>query len=112
MIIFCKLLSGIGHLLSSFIGFFSILILVSVVLSWVRPDPNNMLVRFIFGTTEPLFAFVRRKVKIPGPLDWSPMIAWAGLYLIAHVIGGSLIYYGNQCEVGSEATVVKESYEF
>lgn len=105
MIVFCRLLSGVGQLVGSIVSLFLILILVSVVLSWIRPDPNNMLVRIIFGSTEPLFNIARRYIPPLGMLDLSPLVVWGVLYLISWVIGDSLVLYGMSCEASATRTI-------
>ena len=52
-----------------------LLIIASVIVSWVGGDPSNTLVRFIKGVTEPMYRPVRRLTSaIPGPLDWAPLV--------------------------------------
>jgi len=58
-----------------FPGFFSIVIIVGVLLSWVSPDPSNPVVQAIYGISEPLLAPFRRFVPLLGGLDISPIFA-------------------------------------
>ena len=42
---------------------------------WVCADPYNPIVQMLRGVTEPLYRLVRPLTsKIPGPLDWSPLV--------------------------------------
>lgn len=51
------------------------IVIASALISWVSPDPNNPIVRFIYGITEPIYRPMRQFTgKIPGPLDWAPLI--------------------------------------
>lgn len=68
-----------GNLLFEFI---SLLILINIVFSWVRPDPNNVIVKTIYGLTEPILSPLRR-FTIIGPLDLS---AFAAILLLQIVI--------------------------
>lgn len=52
----------------------TILIFVNIVFSWVRPDPNNAIVKAIYGLTEPMLAPLRR-FTVFGPIDFSPFVA-------------------------------------
>ncbi|MBC3804720.1 YggT family protein [Acetobacterium fimetarium] len=52
----------------------TILIFVNIVFSWVRPDPNNPIVKAIYGLTEPILAPLRR-FTVFGPIDFSPFAA-------------------------------------
>jgi YggT family protein len=65
-----------------------LLILGRVVAGWLNADENNFIVRVLRETTEPLFALVRPLArKIPGPLDWSPVILLVGLGFVRHLLG-------------------------
>ena len=51
------------------------IVIASALISWVNPDPNNPIVRFINGVSEPLYKPFRRFTsKLGGPLDWAPLI--------------------------------------
>ena len=67
-----------------FPGFFSVLIIVGALLSWVSPDPSNPIVRAIYGISEPLLAPFRRIVPHIAGLDISPVLA----LLCFQIIGG------------------------
>ena len=58
-----------------FPGFFSMVILIGVFLSWVSPDLNNPIVQAIYGISEPLLIPFRRFVPSLGGLDISPILA-------------------------------------
>jgi YggT family protein len=58
-----------------FPGFFSLVILVSVLLSWVSPSPYNPVVQTIYGISEPLLAPFRRIIPPIAGLDLSPLAA-------------------------------------
>jgi YggT family protein len=58
-----------------FPGFFSLIIIVGALLSWVSPDPSNSIVRAIYGISEPLLYPFRRLVPTLGGLDISPILA-------------------------------------
>ncbi len=69
-----------------------LLIIIRVLLSWIRPDPYNQLVRFIYEATEPILAPIRNgiSVLIPAyrnmPVDFSPIIAIVLLKLLRNII--------------------------
>ena len=58
-----------------FPGFFSLVIIVGALLSWVNPDPSNSVVRVIYGISEPLLQPFRRFIPNLGGFDISPIIA-------------------------------------
>jgi YggT family protein len=58
-----------------FPGFFSVVLIVGALLSWVSPDPRNPIVQTIYGITEPLLAPFRRFLPNLGGIDLSPILA-------------------------------------
>lgn len=69
------MLNGITAVLEIILNMIQLLVLASVVISWVGADPSNQIVQMIRAITEPLYRPVRRFTsKIPGPIDWAPMI--------------------------------------
>jgi|Deesub1362A_J573_1020465.scaffolds.fasta_scaffold00295_27 YggT family protein len=85
------LLHGLGEgllliiRLFPFPGFFSLVLIVGALLSWVSPDPRNPVVQTIYGISEPLLIPFRRFLPHLGGLDFSPLIA-----LLAFQILGSI----------------------
>lgn len=54
------------------------LILVRVIFSWIRPNPSSAIVQFVYTTTEPILAPVRKLIYglgYNGMLDFSPIVA-------------------------------------
>jgi YggT family protein len=69
----------IFQILYSLLSVYSIILLISIILSWVRPDPYGPLrevVRIITLLTEPVLAPVRRLLPPMGGLDFSPIIVF------------------------------------
>ncbi len=64
------------------------LFIASVILTWVRPDPRNPIVRFIVNATEPLKNFVRRAMPflVAGAIDFSPIVVILLLQLLVQLV--------------------------
>ena len=75
-----------------FPGFFSVIIIVGALISWVRPDPYNPVVQTIYGISEPLLTPFRKIIPNLGGLDITPIAA----LLCFQIIGGQLIGLLNQ----------------
>ncbi|MDB9822393.1 YggT family protein [Deltaproteobacteria bacterium] len=73
--IFHGLGEGLILVLGLFPGFFSVVIIIGVLLSWVSPDPYNPIVQTIYSISEPLLAPFRRFTPNLGGLDISPIFA-------------------------------------
>ena len=71
------------------ISIVELLVILNVLTHWMNADPHNFFVRIVREPTEPLLRLVRPLArKIPGPLDWSPLIVLLGLELISRLLTG------------------------
>lgn len=69
------LLSSIFTVVLGIIFLYKWVIIISAVLSWVRPDPYNPIVQMLYRLTEPAYAFVRRFIPtVFGGMDLAPII--------------------------------------
>lgn len=72
----------IDALISSFLTiFFSVIflykwiVIISALLTWVRPDPYNPIVQMLYRLTEPAYALVRKYIPtVFGGMDLAPII--------------------------------------
>jgi YggT family protein len=72
---FGPLANGIAMVVDIVLNMMQLLIVASIIISWVGADPNNQIVTAIRTMTEPLFRPIRKLTKsFPGPIDWAPMI--------------------------------------
>lgn len=71
-----------------------ILILVRIVMSFMRFNPNNVVGRFIYELTEPILAPARALIaKLgvnTGMFDFSPIVAMLLLRVILNIVRGIL----------------------
>jgi YggT family protein len=58
-----------------------------VLLSWVNPRFEGAAGRFLYQATEPFLAPIRRLLPSGGPIDWSPLIAFLVLSVVAGMVG-------------------------
>ncbi len=69
-------------LIARLIDLYSLIVLASVVLSWVQLSPEHPLVRITHTLTEPVLAPIRRLLPDVGGLDFSPMVLLVGLRML------------------------------
>lgn len=69
------------------------LILIRALISWVNPDPFNPLVQFLYKTTEPILAPIRRilPVGFRFGIDISPIIAFLIIMFLKSFVVTSLL---------------------
>ena len=76
-LIYPALIQSIAYILLSLLfilRLYTWLIIIRVLLSWVAPDPYNMVVQIIYALTEPIMAPFRRIIPPLGFIDISPII--------------------------------------
>ena len=64
------------------IDLYSLVVLVSVILSWVPIDPRNPVVRLVSSLTAPVLAPIRRMLPAIGGFDFSPMALLFALQML------------------------------
>jgi YggT family protein len=66
-------------LITTFVGLLAlvltVLILARVIVSWTNPTGGGGLTAFLYQSTEPILAPIRRFIPPTGAIDWAPMIA-------------------------------------
>jgi len=65
---------------------YSLIVLASVVLSWVRLSPDNPLMRITRRLVEPALGPIRRALPSMGGIDISPMVLLIGLHLLRRLL--------------------------
>lgn len=65
---------------------YTYIVLASVILSWVRLDPQNPLVRVVNALTEPVLKPIRAVLPSVMGLDLSPMVLLLALSLLRSVL--------------------------
>lgn len=75
-------LAKIVELFNGALTIYKWILLASVIISWVNADPYNPLVKFIYGTTEPLLRRIRKIMPNTGMIDFSPLVAFAIIYFV------------------------------
>ena len=69
------LLNSIFTVVLSIIFLYKWVIIISALLTWVRPDPNNPVVQMLYRLTEPAYAVVRKYIPtVFGGMDLAPII--------------------------------------
>ena len=96
MFVLGNLCQAIATILGKVLWLYSIVIMVAVLISWVSPDPFNPIVKFLRSVTEPLLAWVRRRVPfaVVGMIDLSPLVILILIQLLQMVVVRSLFEFG------------------
>ncbi len=80
---------AIRELLSTVIWVFMIALIVEVVMSWIQAGggpADNPVMRLAGAVNRPLLGPLRRALPDTGAIDFSPMIALVGLYILLIIV--------------------------
>ncbi|MBO8129359.1 MAG: YggT family protein [Peptococcaceae bacterium] len=74
------------------IGFsvYTYILLARVLLSWVRHNPYNPIIKFIYEITEPVLGLFRRIIPPIGMIDISPIVAFFAVEIVRRLLVGLL----------------------
>ncbi|RLD99793.1 MAG: YggT family protein [Aquificota bacterium] len=61
-------------------------IIIGAIISWVNPSPYHPVVRTINRLTEPVLGPIRRIIPPLGGIDFSPVVAIFGIYLVQSLV--------------------------
>lgn len=81
----------LGYLLYGLLSFYTLLIFIRIVFSWVTVSYGNRLMRFLVNATEPLLGPLRRMVPPVGGFDISPIVAFIIVWLLQAAVAGTLL---------------------
>ncbi len=96
MLLFANVLLALAKIVELADGILTIykyILLASVIISWVNADPYNPIVNFIHRVTEPLLRLIRRHMPNTGMMDFSPLVAFAAIYVIQIVVFSTAYQY-------------------
>lgn len=79
-------------ILINLLDIYTYIIFIRVILSWIRIDPYNPVVKLIYQVTEPLLSRLRAVLSFGNMgLDFSPILALLIIRLLRSVIYNMLI---------------------
>lgn len=82
-----EILGVVARLLGLAIDALTLVLIINALLSWVRPDPRNPLVRFLDNVSSMICNPIRRTIPtVFGGFDIAPMIAIVLLMLLKNIL--------------------------
>ena len=95
MIVVANTMSAIALVLGSLLSLYFWIVIIAAVLSWVRPDPYNPIVRTLRTLTEPVFYRVRKWLPFTysSGMDFSPVVVLLAIELFNRIVVASLAQY-------------------
>jgi len=91
MFVLGNLIGAVATVLEVLLNALGIVLIVNALLSWVRPDPSNPIVRFLDQVSDAVCDPIRRLLPtVVGGLDLAPMIALGVIWVLQMVVVKSL----------------------
>jgi YggT family protein len=91
MFVLGNLIGAVATVLDVLLNALGIILIVNALLSWVRPDPANPIVRFLDQVSDAVCDPIRRLIPtVVGGLDLAPMIAIAAIWFLRMFVVQSL----------------------
>lgn len=87
------ILVALAKVIGLIINLYTMVIIVSALISWVNPDPYNPIVRILNGLTEPVYRHVRRfmpRALFRHRIDFTPIFVLVLLMILETVLTGVL----------------------
>ncbi|AXH12308.1 YggT family protein [Halarcobacter bivalviorum] len=82
------LLSSVFTVVLTVIFLYKWVIIISAIISWVKPDPYNPIVQMLYRLTEPAYNLVRRFIPtVFGGMDFAPIILIFALIFLETFLG-------------------------
>ena len=95
MIVLPNIIKAIAVVLDTVLTLYFWIVIVSAVLSWVRPDPYNPIVRTLSALTEPVYYRLRKSlpfIQMAG-IDFSPIVVLLLIKLLDIALVNSMYQY-------------------
>jgi len=90
MFVLSNFILSFAKILDVVLTFYYWLILIRALISWVNPDPFNVIVQFLHRTTDPVLEPIRRLLP-PMGIDISPIIAFLGILFLKSFLVATLV---------------------
>lgn len=76
MFVASNFISALALVLNYLFEFYTWVLIIRALISWVNPDPYNPIVQFLYKVTEPVLYPLRRMMRTYSTgIDLSPMVA-------------------------------------
>lgn len=80
--------NAVAGILDFLLSLYMWVIIISALVSWVRPDPYSPVVRFLYSATEPVLYRIRRWMPfvMVGGFDLSPIVVLLIIQFLQHFL--------------------------
>jgi YggT family protein len=79
-------MAGLASLVDLLFTLYTFLIIGRVLLVMANVSPYHPVMQWIFRLTEPVLSPIRNLMPRTGMVDWSPMVAVFGLFILQQIV--------------------------
>ena len=95
MFVFGNLLSGIAYILDMLLNLYFWLIFARAILSWIRPDPYNPVVRIVSKLVDPVTDRISKIIPTRiGAIDIAPFVLMLAIIFAQKFLVATLFDFG------------------
>ncbi len=89
-----NIIYGVAWLVGAVLNVYFFVVIGSAIISWVNPDPYNVIVRFLRSVTEPIYVYIRRYIPFVyiGGFDLSPIVLILAIQFAQFAVVKNLYY--------------------
>ena len=92
-------ITTVAWIIGKLLGLYMWIVIIRALLSWVRPDPYNPIVRFINGLVDPVTYRISRIIPTRvGMVDISPLILIALIWFLQMFLVKALVDIGSRIQ--------------
>ncbi len=95
MFLVANVISAVAIILGSLLKVYFWVVIISAILTWVRPDPYNPIVRTLRTLTEPVYYRVRKLMPFTysSGIDFSPVVVLLAIELVDRIVIDSMLQF-------------------
>ncbi len=94
MFVIGNLLIAIGQVFDFVLTIYFYIVIVRALISWVNPDPYNVIVQFLHRATDPVLRPLQRAIPPLGGIDVSPLVLLLAIMFLKSFLVASLMQFG------------------
>ena len=97
MILLGNMIMAVAIVAKTLLNIYFWIVIASVLLSWVRPDPYSTVMRTLTALTEPVFYRIRKLLPFTyaNGIDFSPVVVLIAIQLIEMIVVKSLMEWAS-----------------
>ena len=98
-----RAITALATVLGGLLNIYWWIVFISVLLTWVNPDPRNPIVHFLYSATDPVLSWIRRRLPfvVVGNFDLSPLVLLFAIYFVQLVLVDSLLELASRVQMAA-----------